>query len=302
MTSLTHEFTCKLPVSAARVFRALTDPTELAGWFAEHSLIEPHEGGAYRFWGRHTYGNPARGQADQQITRYEPDRALAYRWTLHDRASEVSFEIAADPEQEGAVIMAGRHHFDVPPAINRAREMVDDLWRLNCGNLQAHIAGNGGVLLPDYGDPQPQIRVSLLIDAPRARVFRALMDPALLNQWVASAADVDPRVGGRYSYGWSYETGGRKVEGGPSRIIELVQDEKLVTDWPDWRGDESVPRQKITWLLADEGRQTRLTLIHDDFSRAVDISDYPFGWGWFLSRLEATLKGDAPAVPAQDCG
>jgi hypothetical protein len=82
-----------------------------------------------------------------------------------------------------------------------------------------------------------------------------------------------------------------KVEGGPLRILELVENERLVTDWPDWRGDRSVPLQKITWLLESIGEQTRVTLIHSGFVRATDMSDYPFGWGFFLSRLQLAAGG-----------
>ena len=98
-------------------------------------------------------------------------------------------------------------------------------------------------------------------------------------------------MGGRYSYGWSYDQGGKKVEGGPLSILELVENEKLVTDWPDWRGDMSVPMQKITWLLESIGKQTRVTLIHSGFVRTADTSDYPFGWGFFLSRLQLVAEG-----------
>lgn len=304
MSDLVHEFQCNLAISPQRAFAALSEPQELGRWFAEHVDVEPRQGGAYRFWGRHTYGAPTHAQATQQLLRFEKPSSLAFTWTLHDQPSQVSYVIETDPKNPDGVIVKGKHEFAVAPAIGRAREMVDDLWRLQMGNLQAHVAGGAGVLLPDFTDSSPQVRVAILIDAPRERVFRAMMEPELLNQWIASTAQVEPRVGGRYTFGWKYEQNGVNVEGGPTRILELVENERLVIDWPDWRGDKSVPTQKITWLLEAVGKQTRVTMIHTGFVRAVDISDYPFGWGYFLSRLKIAAEGrEMPAhAPGEVCG
>lgn len=302
MSALMHEFSCKLPVTAERAFAALTHADELKIWFAEHVEVEARPGGAYRFWGKHTYGAPTRSDATQTLLRFQAPSELAYSWTVHGRPSEVSFTIEPDSSDAHRAIVKGKHVFPEAPNIGRAKEMVDDLWRLQCGNLKTHVKGGGGLLLPDYTDRSPEIRLSLLIDAPPERVFRGLMDPDMLNKWVASAAVVEPRVGGRYSYGWSYEHGGIRVDGGPSRILELVENEKLVIDWPDWRGDTSVPKQQITWLLESIGKQTRVTMIHSGFVRAVDFSDYPFGWGSFAERLKLVVEGQSLEPHTASCG
>ena len=95
------------------------------------------------------------------------------------------------------------------------------------------------------------------------------------------------------AFGWKYEVAGREVVGGPTRILELVENEKLVTDWPDWRGDADVPVQTITWRLEDDGDGTRVTLVHSGFTRAADWSDYPFGWGYFLGALKGAAETPA---------
>jgi uncharacterized protein YndB with AHSA1/START domain len=132
--------------------------------------------------------------------------------------------------------------------------------------------------------------MSILIDAPPAAVWRALTEPELMNRWIASAAEVEPRVGGRYGFGWNYEVDGRSVSGGPTTILELVPNERLVLDWPDWRGDASVPKQSVAWYLAPEGAGTRVTVVHAGFTRAADISDYPFGWGHFMGQLKGAVE------------
>ena len=297
--SWTHKYRQTLPAEPARVFRALTDSAELSRWFAEHAEIAPGAGGKLtgghlRFWGRYTYGAPSRdsADADHPITRFAPGRALAFRWNFEGADSEVTLELEAEPAKDGspATGLSLTQTFTAKPAAPYAEELVEDYWRLMLGNLDAHLRGGDGVVRPDFTDPNPEVRVSIVIDAPRERVFRALMEPEALNRWIASAAAVEPRVGGAYTYGWKYKHGGRDVEGGPTKILDFVENERLVTDWPDWRGDESRGRTRVAWLLESVGAKTRVTLVHSGFSRLADIGDYPFGWGGFLEQLKGEVE------------
>ena len=70
-------------------------------------------------------------------------------------------------------------------------------------------------------------------------------------------------------------------------VLSLSQNQRLVTDWPDWRLAPDKPSTTVTWILdpLDDGRRTRVTLIHAGFELAVDCSDYPQGWGGFLAGL-----------------
>ena len=76
-----------------------------------------------------------------------------------------------------------------------------------------------------------------------------------------------------------------------------MENTKLVTDWPNWRGDPDMPAQRITWLLEAIGDQTRVTLIHEPFERTTDLCDYPQGWAHFLSQLKAQVE--APLEPTR---
>ncbi len=167
------------------------------------------------------------------------------------------------------------------------------MWRNSLANLRAHLAGGEGVCRPDYSEPVPRIRHTISIDAPRFKVFHALIDPQALEKWIATKATVEPHDAGRYSYGWKYDVNGREVAGGPTKILEVVENSKLVTDWPDWRGDTSRPAQRVTWTLEAIGDQTRVTVIHDRFERPADLSDYPQGWLHFLSLLKKSVESAA---------
>lgn len=295
MPSLTHEFTESFDAPPERIFAALTDEAELTCWFAEHAEIDLQEGGSFRFWGRNTYCTPARWQSKQKVVRVEAPSLVVFSWPVDGLDSEVTLALAKDPDDSSGqrTVLKGRHHFPEAPALDRAGDLVDDMWRIAVANLRAHLAGGAGVCKPDYSDPVPRIRQTVSITAPRWKVFHALIDPATLNKWIATDASVQPEEGGRYSYGWKYEVRGRQVEGGPTKILEIVENAKLVTDWPDWRGDTSRPSQRVSWVLEAIGDQTRVTLIHEPFERTSDVSDYPHGWADFLSRLKQQVESAA---------
>lgn len=293
----THEFAFPIPADPHRIFEALTSDDELQGWFAESASVEPREGGAYRFWGRHTVGTPSESEATGTIHAFEPGRRLAFGWTVCGTPSTVEFSLSeVDAEEEGvggavpekgiATKVAIRHELEGPLDRPRPKALIDDWWRFTLGNLMSHVTGHGEVLRPDFADPEPEIRLSMTVDAPPEAVFRALTEPEALTEWMgAPDPEIELRVGGRYSLGWTYTVDGREVEGGPMKILDVVPDERLVVDWPDWRGDPSVPRQSIAWHLEPEGEGTRVTLVHAGFVRTVDFSDYPFGWGHFMSEM-----------------
>jgi uncharacterized protein YndB with AHSA1/START domain len=276
-----HTTTIDLPAPPARVFRALTDADELRAWFATAAAVEARPGGGYHFWGTATLGAPDAG--DQRITALEPDRALAFSWTLQGVPTEVAYRLTGD----GATTrLEVRHAIRGALPYRRPDHVVADLWRIHGGNLGEHLRASGGVVLPDFTSGHPEVRATIEIAAPPARVWRALTEPALMNQWLGGAAKVD-LPGGALSYGWSYEIEGRQVAGGPTRIIELVEHRRLVTDWPDWRGDPDKPSTRVTWELEPlaGGARTRVTVIHTGFEHPVDRSDYQQGWAGFLEML-----------------
>ena len=126
-------------------------------------------------------------------------------------------------------------------------------------------------------------------------MFAALIEPDQIKKWFpAPNPSVDPRVGGEYGFGLSYEVDGEKVEPPPMTISAFEPDHVLEMNWPDWRTDPNVPDQTIRWELTNLGDgRTRLLLRHFGFTRAVDVSDYPFGWQEFLDKIQQVAEGQA---------
>jgi uncharacterized protein YndB with AHSA1/START domain len=275
-----------LPVSMDAAFTLITDPAALRQWFAEDVSLEPVLGGRFVFAGLGSYAPTA-----TILTKFDVGTSMGWSWLVHGEEGQVTLTLTPKDEPDECHIDA-TCIFQSLPNLVRARELIDDLWRFYMGNLKTLAEGNGGTVLPDFSDPTPQVKQSIFIAAPRERVFRALLDPVLLKKWTWGNATVDAKVGGEYRYGWEYEMDGKKVLGGPTRILELVENERLVSDWPDWRGGETNNTQKITWLLEDDGDGTLLTLVHDGFVRASDISDFPFGWAGFLEGIRDVAQED----------
>ena len=299
-----YDFPLTLPAGRARVFRALTEEAALRRWLAEHVEVDAREGGVYRFWGRHTLGAPGGAAARQRITRFEPDAVLAFSWRLLERDSEVTLTLRdhkADEQSTEAPVedseagpgtrLSVEHHFESLPDIVRAAEMIDDMWRVHTGSLLEYIMGKEKIYRADFSDPEPRVRCELLIEAPPAIVFQVLTTPEYISQWFpAPAPMVDLRVGGSYGFGFSYEQDGKIVTPPPCTILEYEPDHRLAITWPDWRGDSDVLDQKVSWTLEDLGGRTRLVLVHDGFTRPVDVSDYPFGWGHFLREISRVAE------------
>lgn len=312
MSEWSNEASFPVPAPADRVYRALVDEAALREWFAEFAEVDARVGGDYRFWGRFTVGTPGGEEEGGRLIEMEADRSLAYEWRFLGVPSVVTFTLtpseqgesptaeehgaSAGPRDDGAAASDDRdrigavtrvaivHTLEGPIDRPRPEALVDDWWRLVLGNLTAYASGHGTVMRPDFADDRPEIRLSTLIEAPPSAVFRALIDPALLNQWIARDARVEPRIGGAFDLGWAAAEG-VEHEGAAMEILEFEPDARLAITWPDWRGDSAVPTQRVSWTLVPEGRGTRVTLVHSGFVRAVDISDYPFGWGHFLEQM-----------------
>ena len=190
MTELTHEFTATLPASPERVFAALTEDAQLKCWFAEHVEVDPREGGDFRFWGKSTWNAPYRWYAHQKVQRLQAPSLLVFTWPIDGHDSEVTLALAKDPDESAGVrtILKGRHHFAEAPTEDRPLDLVDDLWRMAMGNLREHLAEGTAVCLPDFTDAVPRIRQTISIDAPRWKVFHALMTPEALDKWIATKA------------------------------------------------------------------------------------------------------------------
>ena len=287
-----------LAVGADEAFTLVSDAAGLRKWFAEDVSIDPQVGGVFTFAGDGAYE-----PTSTTLTRYEPGRLLAWDWPAprRRRAGDASKSRPRMTTRRRPALTSPRA-FPNSPTCRARGNWSTTSWRFHLGNLKALTEGGERVLLPDFGDPTLEVRQSIHIAAPRAAVFQALVDPAMLKEWTMfGKPDVDLHVGGKYSYGWVYEAGGKMIHGGPTRILELEQDVRLVTDWLDWRGDDTNNCQRITWLLEDEGDGTKLTLVHDGFVRGGRYQRLSVRLGRLPRRDRAGSGEGSDRCPGRQC-
>jgi uncharacterized protein YndB with AHSA1/START domain len=145
-------------------------------------------------------------------------------------------------------------------------------------------------------------RISRHINAPRAAVYRALLDAPSVQQWMVPTGMTshvhafDPREGGAFRVSLTYEapTGTGKTSAQTDtyhgRFVTLVPDEQVVevlefeTADPALRGEMT-----ITFTLADAGGGTELLAVHDGLPPGVPPADNEAGWRDSLAKLAALV-------------
>jgi uncharacterized protein YndB with AHSA1/START domain len=155
-------------------------------------------------------------------------------------------------------------------------------------------------------------RTSQHINAPRAVVYRALLDPRAVAKWKVPDGmschvhAFDAREGGSFRISLTYEapTGTGKTTAHTDtyhgRFVKLVPNEQVVevdefeTDDPALRGEMT-----ITITLADRNGGTDLLAVHEGLPRGVSPSDNDIGWRVALAKLAALVQ---PGLPPRSSG
>jgi uncharacterized protein YndB with AHSA1/START domain len=147
------------------------------------------------------------------------------------------------------------------------------------------------------------VRLQRTISAPPERVYRAWLEPQLLQRWMAPGSmqvarvEVDERVGGYYRI-WQESAGG-DVGGFDCELLELLPSERIVWRWgfvgPERTDGPTFDSRLTVTLRAVPGGSTELTLVHEhldtlrhampDVAESVDP-----GWAAALDKLAATVN------------
>src|SRR6266849_2907426 len=146
-------------------------------------------------------------------------------------------------------------------------------------------------------------RISRHINAPRAAVYRALLDARAVAKWMvpdgmtSHVHAFDAREGGSFRISLTYEapTGTGKTTAHTDtyhgRFVKLVPNEQVVevdefeTEDPALRGEMT-----ITITLADADGGTDLFAVHDGLPRGVSPADNETGWRMALAKLAALVE------------
>jgi uncharacterized protein YndB with AHSA1/START domain len=135
--------------------------------------------------------------------------------------------------------------------------------------------------------PPETLRIRKVIPAARERVFKAWIDPAQVKKWWSlgegwktPVAEVDLRVGGRFSIGNEPSGGG----------VVLITGEFLAVDPPDklvytWRFPGARPEEsRVTVEFNDLGEQTEVVVTHEEIGQEM-MEGAVSGWQDALENL-----------------
>jgi uncharacterized protein YndB with AHSA1/START domain len=146
-------------------------------------------------------------------------------------------------------------------------------------------------------------RMTCHINAPRAAVYRALLDARAVAKWkvptgmTSQVHEFDPREGGllRISLTYDAPTGTGKTtartDSYRGRFVKLVPNEQVVevdqfeTENPALQGEMT-----ITITLVDAAGGTDLIAVHDGLPPGVSTADNELGWQSALARLTALVE------------
>jgi uncharacterized protein YndB with AHSA1/START domain len=144
------------------------------------------------------------------------------------------------------------------------------------------------------------------IKAPRAAVYRALLDPDAVAQWkvptgmTSHVHHFEPREGGTLRISLTYDAPTRSgkttanTDTYNGRFAKLVPDRQVVevdqfeTDDPALQGEMT-----ITIMLHDADGGTELIATHEGLPAVVAPEDNELGWRIALDKLAALLEGKA---------
>jgi pantothenate kinase/uncharacterized protein YndB with AHSA1/START domain len=146
-------------------------------------------------------------------------------------------------------------------------------------------------------------RVTRHVRAPRARVYRALLDADEVARWRVPAAmtcvvhELDAREGGSVRVSLTYSGGageGKTSEHTDTyrgRFERLVPDE-LVVEVDEFETDDAsmAGPMRSTITLADADGGTRLTAVHEGLPPGVPPADNETGWNEALDRLARLVE------------
>lgn len=148
-------------------------------------------------------------------------------------------------------------------------------------------------------------QVTRHIRAPRARVYRALLDPESVQCWMVPEQmtsrihSFDAREGGTFRISLTYDrstTAGktdRQTDSFHGRFVRLVPDAEVVQVVEFESDDPSMQAEMtITYTLADAGSGTELVGLHENLPPGVSPADNELGWSMSIDKLAKLVESN----------
>jgi uncharacterized protein YndB with AHSA1/START domain len=283
------EYERRLAHPIERVWRALTEPDEVAQWLAIATFDELAVGGAVTL----KWQNAGGEELQATITELEPGRLIEYDCGLP--WGTVRWELSEDGD--GSILR-------LTAATRRDATMVGPGWQVHLEHLERALAGEAtdwpnwdrdheprwrelrgryaraGMLGKGYYEDvsgERTLRFVRYLAHPPERVWRAVTDPAELKEWFPAGVEADMQVGGKISF--SFADAGEVLELDEPRVFAFT-----------WGADEL--RFELDPL--DDGCLLAFTQTLGDREMAAKAAA---GWDICLDALAQLLAGTPVGAP-----
>ena len=146
-------------------------------------------------------------------------------------------------------------------------------------------------------------RLSWHVSAPRATVYRALLDPQAIAMWMvphgmtSQVHTFDAREGGSFRISLTYDepaqTGKTTAHTDTyhGHFVRLVSNEQVVEVMEFETADESMRGEMtVTFTLSDVNGGTDILAVHDNLPPGIAPADNETGWRMALDKLAALVE------------
>jgi uncharacterized protein YndB with AHSA1/START domain len=289
------------------VFKAWSSAEHIKRWFSPDSFttpdarVEPQVGGAFDVCMRSPTGEDhwVRGMFVEVV----PTRRLAIDMRATDAAGQALFRAYTEVDFHDALggmrLEVVQSYTFLDPAV--AAPMVagaPEGWRTTLDKLEAEVVRmQGGAPTEARSAVHATFQLERSFEAPVARVWRALTDPAAKQKWFAGTPgswellerQMDVRPGGRERLKGRWEGG--VVSTFDATYHDVIANERLVYSYEMHLDDKKISVSLATLQLKAEGTRTAVTITEQGvfLDGYDDAGSREQGTGYLLDALGASL-------------
>jgi uncharacterized protein YndB with AHSA1/START domain len=241
-----------LPGTPDRVWRAITEPGDLARWWCGRAETDLRPGGLYAFSGPFSFHGrgAAQGGGGERPGNLEvlsvEDRTLSWRWWLDGVETEVTYEVSVRLEAaELVVVQAAREAPFGSWPYRPGRDGAPDWWSVFLPGLRSYLERGRPDLRLDFEALRDEKRDDLRLSAELTTfswvIWHKLTSPEELARWWPDGALDRGRPGGPM---------------GPGAILAREEERRLAYDWRWEDGSSST----VEWTVEETDGDTAVSV------------------------------------------